>query len=289
MPSFLITFKPSSENPARGWPLKNLQHLARGLQNGEVAQEKWRFSNRKDVKNGDRVFLLLQGKQGPAIIGYGRIDGTPEIDRGKRVIPIKFENLVDPLTKVLTAKGELTAIDEGKRLWRTQSSGVAIPDNVAAKLEALVVGKPPKSAARETSNPDWTRDELIVALNVYLKQRPDPPGKDSKEIVDLSRSLNAFGEKLFPPEERGNTFRNENGVYMKLMNFRRLDPEYTKGGRTGLARGAKAEEDVWTEFAADPLHCQEVAEAIGASLNDPEVKEAWAKPDLFPVRTNGTN
>jgi len=130
------------------------------------------------------------------------------------------------------------------------------------------------------ANPDWTRDELIVALNVYLKHRPNPPGKDSKEIVDLTRTLNRLGEKLFRPEDRAETFRNENGVYMKLMNFRRLDPRYTAGGRTGLARGAKAEEDVWAEFAADPGRCQEVADAIIASLDDPEVGAAWLEPDI---------
>ena len=50
---------------------------------------------------GDRAFLLLQGKWGPAIIGYGRVNGGPENDDGKRRVPIKFENLVDPSTEVL--------------------------------------------------------------------------------------------------------------------------------------------------------------------------------------------
>jgi 5-methylcytosine-specific restriction protein A len=87
-----------------------------------------------------------------------------------------------------------------------------------------------------------------------------------------------LGEKLFAPQDRAATFRHENGVYMKLMNFRRLDPQYTAEGRTGLVRGAKAEEDVWAEFADDPRHCQEVARAILASLADPEV----GAPSLNP-------
>jgi hypothetical protein len=93
-------------------------------------------------------------------------------------------------------------------------------------LETLVVGKAPKPWIEKiASNPDWTRDELIVALSFYLKHRPNPPSKDSEAIADLSRILNRLGEKLFPPEQRAATFRNENGVYMKLMNFCRLDPE----------------------------------------------------------------
>jgi 5-methylcytosine-specific restriction enzyme A len=115
---------------------------------------------------------------------------------------------------------------------------------------------------------------------LYLKHRPNLPSKDSQEIIELSQTLNRLGEKLFPPESRAATFRNENGVYMKLMNFSRLDPQYTTGSRKGLARGAKAEEEVWTEFAGNPGHCQEVAEAIVASLEDPEVGAAWLEADI---------
>jgi 5-methylcytosine-specific restriction enzyme A len=130
------------------------------------------------------------------------------------------------------------------------------------------------------TNPDWLRDELILALNVYLKHRPNPPGKDTTEIRDLSALLNRLGEKLFSPEDRSDTFRNVNGVYMKLMNFRRLDPQYTAHGRIGLARGAKAEEEVWAEFADDPERCQEVSDAISATLDDPETEPAWIDPDV---------
>lgn len=198
MTSFLITFKPASENPKRGWPLAELQNLIRRMRNGVSVEEKWRFQNRKDVAHGDRAFLLLQGKRGPALIGYGRVSGAPEIEAGKRVVPITFENLVDPTTQVLAGKDDLRAIGEGQRLWRTQSSGVKIQEDIAASLEALVVGKAPKSFTQtSTANPDWTRDELIIALDVYLRHRTRLPDKGSKEIINLSRTLNRLGEKLF--------------------------------------------------------------------------------------------
>ena len=76
---------------------------------------------------------------------------------------------------------------------------------------------------------------------------------------------------MFSPTKRADSFRNPNGVYMKLMNFRRLDPEYTKEGKKGLSRGAHGEEEVWAEFADDPARCSQVAEAIIASVDDPEV------------------
>ena len=130
------------------------------------------------------------------------------------------------------------------------------------------------------TNPDWLRDELILALDIYLQHRPNLPSKDSDEIVGLSNLLHRLGERLFPPEQRAATFRNVNGVHMKLMNFLRLDPQYTARGRKGLQRGAKAEEEVWTEFAGDPARCQQIAGAIIASLDDPDTEVAWTSPDV---------
>ena len=281
MKSFLITFKPATENPERGWPLAELQRLVSRRRAGERVEQMWRFHNRKDVSTGDRVFLLRQGKAGPAIIGYGKVTGEPENNTGNWQAPVQFESIVDPTTEVLANREDLLAIDGGKRFWSIQSSGVRLPETIASELEALVVGTPPKHKGEESaSNPDWTRDELILALNVYLRHRPNPPGKESHEILELSSVLNRLGEKLFPPEDRADTFRNENGVYMKLMNFRRLDPQYTAGGKTGLSRGAKAEEEVWAEFGGDAPRCQRVAEAITASLDDPEVGAAWLEPDI---------
>ena len=221
MASFLIAFKPDSESP-RGWPLEEFQRLIDHLRKYGEVEEKWRFYNHKKVAKGDRAFLLLQGKRGPAIIGYGRVNGEPEkIDR-TWFVPIKFEKLVNPFDhpkKVLASKDYLLAIKGSKPYWRTQFSGRLLPENIAANLETHVVGKKQKPRTQEfDTNPDWTRDELIIALNVYLNHRSNTPGKNSKEIIDLSRTLNRLGEKLFPLEERSETFRNVNGVYMKLMN-----------------------------------------------------------------------
>jgi hypothetical protein len=138
MGTFLITFKPASENPEHGWPLEKLQSLVRRQQSGDTVEEKWRFHNRKDVALGDRAFLLLQGKGGPAIIGYGQVNGQPEKGAGQWVVPIKFESLVDPSIEVLASKSEVRSIEGGQRYWRTQSSGVQLPEDVAANLESLL-------------------------------------------------------------------------------------------------------------------------------------------------------
>jgi 5-methylcytosine-specific restriction enzyme A len=114
-------------------------------------------------------------------------------------------------------------------------------------------------------NPAWVRDELILALDLYLNHSGDVPGKGSEEIESLSDTLNRYAKTkgMIKADTR---FRNVNGVYMKLMNFRRLDPKFTDSGRVGLSRGGKLEEAVWAEFAHDPTQCRLAAEKLKQSL-----------------------
>ena len=122
-------------------------------------------------------------------------------------------------------------------------------------------------------NPPWTRDELIVTLQFYLAHAPTIPGKNSEEILELSQFLNLLQVKLggAVPEK----FRNPNGVYMKLMNFRRFDPEYQG---QGLSRGNKDELVVWNHFAPEREELLKVSDAIRNLVSSdqalPPVEEA---------------
>lgn len=115
-------------------------------------------------------------------------------------------------------------------------------------------------------NPVWSRDELILALDIYLRHRGTPPAKDSSEVVELSEFLNQMGRALGIAESE--TYRNPNGVYMKMMNFMHRDPDYIKDGRVGLTRGNKDEEVVWEEFASNPARIAAVVAAIRATVSD---------------------
>lgn len=108
-----------------------------------------------------------------------------------------------------------------------------------------------------TRNPKWSRDELIVTLDFYLQHNPSIPDKRSSQISELSDFLNRLQMKL--GGETGNKFRNPNGVYMKLMNFRRFDPSYE--GK-GLERGGKDEEVVWNLYSSTPRKLGELAASI---------------------------
>jgi predicted HNH restriction endonuclease len=123
-------------------------------------------------------------------------------------------------------------------------------------------------------NPTWVRDELILALDLYLRYTGNPPPKGSAEIDELSETLNRLGRYLgIATEDR---FRNVNGVYMKLMNFRRFDPVFTDAGKRGLSRGGQAEEEVWNTFAPSPERCHEVAQTIRQALADAQDGETIA-------------
>jgi 5-methylcytosine-specific restriction protein A len=106
-------------------------------------------------------------------------------------------------------------------------------------------------------NPDWERDELILALDLYFRVPPNNASQDHPEVVGLSRLLNALPIHADRPDNV--RFRNSNGVYMKLCNFLRFDPSYQG---SGLRRGNKLEEAVWREFAQRPDVLSATAEAI---------------------------
>src|SRR5690242_17374589 len=49
---------------------------------------------------------------------------------------------------------------------------------------------------RPARNPTWARDELILALDMYLCYAGNPPGKESTDIVELSDTLNRLAKYL---------------------------------------------------------------------------------------------
>ena len=92
-------------------------------------------------------------------------------------------------------------------------------------------------------NPKWQYSELVLALELYMLYRPNPPGKNSREVKILSNllRLNALSNGI----NLNKFFRNTNGVAMKLQNFRRFDPMF-KG--TGLRAGGNLEYEIWERY-----------------------------------------
>jgi hypothetical protein len=83
---------------------------------------------------------------------------------------------------------------------------------------------------------NWTRDELLIALNLYHKLT-------FGQLYARQPVIVALAEKL----ERG-----ANSVAMKLCNFASLDPALKLRGIKGLAGASALDRTVWREFHADP-------------------------------------
>jgi len=85
-------------------------------------------------------------------------------------------------------------------------------------------------------NNPWTREETIIAFNVFCKI----PFKNSSQthplIIEYARLIG----------------RTPSALNMKVGNLGRLDPSLRAQGISGLTHGAKMEEEVWNEFAHDP-------------------------------------
>ena len=82
----------------------------------------------------------------------------------------------------------------------------------------------------------WTREETIIAFNVYCKI---PFKNSSKMHPTIIKYANIIG-------------RTPSALNMKVGNIGRLDPDLKKSGIKGLVHGAKMEEEVWNEFYNNP-------------------------------------
>lgn len=103
----------------------------------------------------------------------------------------------------------------------------------------------------------WSREETIVAFNVYCKI----PFKDSRKSHPI---ILKYAQILG---------RTPSALNMKIGNIGRLDPDLRNKGITGLVHGAKLEEEVWNEFSGNPEKLAFESEKIIARLQNRTIEE----------------
>lgn len=106
-------------------------------------------------------------------------------------------------------------------------------------------------------NPDWTRDELILALDLYFKLEYSQISATNPKVIELSNILNKL--PIHDGSVHEENFRNPNGVSMKLNNFKRFDPNYPG---EGLQRGNVLEGIIWAEFSNNHSDLKIIADHI---------------------------
>ncbi len=106
-------------------------------------------------------------------------------------------------------------------------------------------------------SPNWHRDEIILALDLYFTIESKEIDSKNPKIIGLSSLLN----KLPLHDIRGDNlkFRNPNGVTLKLSNFRAIDPNY-KG--KGMDRFSKLDKEVFYEFWQNKQKLKSIANQI---------------------------
>jgi len=103
----------------------------------------------------------------------------------------------------------------------------------------------------------WTREQLIMALNVYCKI----PFKDVKEAHPII-------QKYAPLIGRTTT-----ALKMKVGNFGRFDPVLRAKGIVGLSNGSKSDETIWNEFWNNPEKLAYESEKLFAERMGKSIEE----------------
>jgi len=81
----------------------------------------------------------------------------------------------------------------------------------------------------------WTRQELIVAFNLYCQLPFGKIHSRNPVIVQIAKQLE----------------RSSSSLAMKMLNFSSLDPRIIDSGKHGLGNASNADREVWQEFHKD--------------------------------------
>lgn len=107
-------------------------------------------------------------------------------------------------------------------------------------------------------NPNWNRDETLLALETYFALDGKNPSAKDPQIIALSqtlRNLPYHGEAARKP-----TFRNPDGAAFKVQNLK------SRETGKGLGNVSRMDRDVWDEFADNPAEVKRLATLIRAVI-----------------------
>ncbi|HEY3718391.1 MAG TPA: HNH endonuclease [Jatrophihabitantaceae bacterium] len=134
----------------------------------------------------------------------------------------------------------------------------------------------------EPRNPDWTRDEVILACSLVASNGWRYLSATDQRVIELSGILRSL--ELHPDAERSSTFRNANSVARKTADIATQHPGYI--GRP--TRGGKHDREVLTAFLADSAGMRAVAQSLRAEAGRSPSGREPTDPDLGePVNEGG--
>jgi 5-methylcytosine-specific restriction protein A len=117
-------------------------------------------------------------------------------------------------------------------------------------------------------NPNWTREEVILALDLYNELKGSIPGPSDKRVIALSKELRSL--PYHREASKVASFRNPAGVAFKLQNIRQV------AGGQGLSHTAHADRKVWEDFGGNQAATAGAAARIRSGLR---IAQADEPPD----------
>ena len=104
---------------------------------------------------------------------------------------------------------------------------------------------------------NWSREELIIAFNLYCKV---PFGRIHNRNPEIIHLANLIG-------------RTPSAVSWKLANFARLDPSLQDRGISGASHGSKGEQEIWDEFNHNWEELSFLSETLISDFNKQPIEE----------------
>ena len=107
-------------------------------------------------------------------------------------------------------------------------------------------------------NNNWTKEETIIAFNVYCKIPFKDSNKNHPMIIEYAKIIG----------------RSPSALNMKVGNLGRLDPKLKEKGIVGLSHGSKIERIVWEEFYANPEQFAYESECLIAKYANKSIEKS---------------
>ena len=98
----------------------------------------------------------------------------------------------------------------------------------------------------------WTREETILAFDLYCKTPFSKIGKGNKDIIELANLLG----------------RTPSSVGLKMANLAHFDPELQARNVSGMANASKLDAEIFREFSQDWTELSYQAQQIRAEMGD---------------------
>lgn len=107
----------------------------------------------------------------------------------------------------------------------------------------------------DQTNKKWSREETLIAFNLFCKTSIGEIKLGNPEIIALAAKLG----------------RSPGSVRAKMFNFASFDPIQRAKGRVGLPHASKTDQLIWKEFNENPEKVLLESRLLAGGINDEEI------------------